>query len=428
MEQILNNENMTKEDATKKRKSSKKKEFRKGLLIGALAAEGITIMGLAFLCVVLLVFHSLTEDEQASYSGSIVTEDSIDKIQALEQVIDSRFYFDGITDEDLRTGMYKGLVSALKDPYSEYFTSEELDSLMEQSQGIYYGIGAYVALDPDLNIPRINGIIDNSPAQDSDLRPNDLVYEINGTSTYGLTLTEAVALIKGPEGTDVELKIVREGESDYLTIVLTRRKVETPTVKYSIEEDISYIQVTEFDDVTVGQFAEALEATREAGAKGILLDLRANPGGNLSAVVEMCRMILPEGMIVYTEEKSGKRSEYTCDGKNELDLPLVVLVDGNSASAAEIMSGAIKDYGIGTLVGTTTFGKGIVQQIIPFQDGTAVKVTISAYYTPKGNNIHGLGIEPDIICEFDGEAYYGSEDHPDNQLEKAKEVLRGMLQ
>lgn len=427
MEQNFNNENMTNKNAPEKRERAKKKEFRKGLLIGALVAEGITLMGLAFLCVCLLIFHSLTEDEQASSSGSIVTEDAIDKIESLEQVIDSRFYFDGITDEDLRTGMYKGLVSALKDPYSEYYTAEELDSLMEQSQGIYYGIGAYVALDPDLNIPRINGIIDNSPAQDSDLRPNDLVYEINGTSTYGLTLTEAVALIKGPEGTDVELKIVREGESDYLTIVLTRRKVETPTVEYSIEEDISYIQVTEFDDVTVGQFAEALEATREAGAKGILLDLRANPGGNLSAVVEMCRMILPEGLIVYTEEKNGKRSEYTCDGKNELDLPLVVLVDGNSASAAEIMSGAIKDYGIGTLVGTTTFGKGIVQQIIPFQDGTAVKVTISAYYTPKGNNIHGLGIEPDIVCEFDGEAYYGSEDHPDNQLEKAKEVLRDMF-
>ena len=147
----------------------------------------------------------------------------------------------------------------------------------------------------------------------------------------------------------------------------------------------------------------------------------------MNAVVEMCRMILPEGMIVYTEDKAGKRSEYTCDGKNELDVPLVLLVDMNSASASEIMAGAIKDYKLGTLVGTTTFGKGIVQQIIPFRDGSAVKVTISAYYTPNGNNIHGLGIEPDIICEFDGEAYYGSDDRPDNQLEKAKEVLREML-
>ena len=161
--------------------------------------------------------------------------------------------------------------------------------------------------------------------------------------------------------------------------------------------------------------------------KGMILDLRANPGGSLNAVVEMARMLLPEGVIVYTEDKNGKRQEYTCDGKREFDLPMVVLVDMNSASASEIMAGAIKDYGIGTLVGTTTFGKGIVQQIMPFRDGSAVKITISAYYTPNGNNIHGIGIEPDVEVEFDGEAYYGSEERPDNQLEKAKEVLLEMM-
>ena len=187
---------------------------------------------------------------------------------------------------------------------------------------------------------------------------------------------------------------------------------------------MAYIQVAEFDDVTVDQFAEALAMARGSDAKGIILDLRGNPGGNLNAVVDMCRMILPEGMIVYTEDKNGERTEYKCDGTKELELPLVVLVDMNSASAAEIMAGAIKDYGIGTLVGTTTFGKGIVQQIMPFRDGSAIKLTISAYYTPNGNNIHGIGIEPDVVCQFDGEAYYASEDHPDNQLEKAKEVLR----
>ena len=184
------------------------------------------------------------------------------------------------------------------------------------------------------------------------------------------------------------------------------------------------ISVSEFDDVTVDQFADALATIKGSGAKGIILDLRGNPGGSLSAVVSMCRMILPEGLIVYTEDKSGKRSEYTCDGSRKLTLPLVVLADMNSASAAEIMAGAIQDHGLGTLVGTTTFGKGIVQQIVPFKDGSAVKITISAYFTPAGKNIHGIGIVPDVECEFDGEAYYGSEDHPDNQLEKAKEVLR----
>ena len=297
--------------------------------------------------------------------------------------------------------------------------------MMEQSEGIYYGIGAYVSLDSATGLPKISGVIKNSPAEEAELRANDLIYEVDGKSTYGMSLTEAVAMIKGPEGTDVQLTLIREGESDYLELTLTRQRVESPTVEFSMEEDdMAYIQVTEFDDVTVDQFAEALAMARGSGAKGIILDLRGNPGGNLSTVVEMCQMILPEGMIVYTEDKNGRREEYESDGSRELELPLVVLVDMNSASAAEIMAGAIKDYGIGTLVGTTTFGKGIVQQIMPFRDGSAVKLTISAYYTPSGKNIHGTGIEPDVVCEFDGEAYYASEDHPDNQLEKAKEVLR----
>ena len=266
------------------------------------------------------------------------------------------------------------------------------------------------------------------PSEEVDIRPNDLIYEVDGVPTYGMSLTDVTSMIKGPENTEVVLTLIRKNESDYVEVVVTRRKVESPTVTYEMKENgMAYIQVTEFDEVTIKQFSNALSDAREDGMKGMILDLRANPGGSLNAVVEMLRMILPEGMIVYTEDKNGNRSEYTCDGKKELEVPLVVLVDGNSASASEIMAGAIKDYGLGTLVGTTTFGKGIVQQIIPFRDGSAVKVTISSYFTPKGNNIHGIGVEPDIVCEFDGEAYYGSEDRPDNQLEKAKEVLKGML-
>lgn len=359
---------------------------------------------------------------------SAIDADVLNKMQTIENTIQNYFYLHEVTDEEIQDGIYKGMLQALDDPYSEYYTAEELEDLMQQTEGIYYGIGAYVGQDTVSGLPKISGIIEGAPAAEVDLRANDLIYEVDGVSTYGMTLTEAVSLIKGPENTDVTLTIVREGETDYLQVTVTRRKVETPTVEYEMLEDgMAYIQLTEFDDVSVKQFENALASVRASGMKGLILDLRANPGGSLSAVVDMARMILPEGMIVYTEDKSGKRSEYTCDGKKELDVPLVVLVDMNSASAAEIMAGAIKDYKLGTLVGTTTFGKGIVQQIIPFRDGSAVKVTISAYYTPNGNNIHGLGIEPDVVCEFDGEAYYGSEDHPDNQLEKAKEVLRGLM-
>ena len=190
---------------------------------------------------------------------------------------------------------------------------------------------------------------------------------------------------------------------------------------------MGYIQIVEFDDVTADQFADALATLRGSDMKGLILDLRANPGGGLTSVVDIAQMLLPEGLIVYTEDKEGKRVEYKCNGTREIEIPMVVLVDMNSASAAEILAGAIQDYEKGTLIGTTTFGKGIVQQIIPFKDGSAMKVTVSGYYTPKGRNIHGTGIEPDIVCEFDGETYYNTEGAYDNQLEKAKEVLGEMI-
>lgn len=400
---------------------------------GALLIMAICYLGLYIQNVVESGQNGAGAGQSSSGEVSFLEDSAIDasvlnKMQTIENTIQNYFYLHEVTDEEIQDGIYRGMLQALGDPYSEYYSAEELEELMEQTEGVYYGIGAYVSQDTATGLPKISGVIEGAPAAEVDLRANDLIYEVDGASTYGLTLTEAVALIKGPENTEVTLTIVREGESDYLDITVTRRKVETPTVEHEMLEDgMAYIQLTEFDDVSVKQFEEALASVRKSGMKGMILDLRGNPGGSLSAVVEMARMILPEGMIVYTEDKSGKRSEYTCDGDKELDVPLVVLVDMNSASAAEIMAGAIKDYKLGTLVGTTTFGKGIVQQIIPFRDGSAVKVTISAYYTPNGNNIHGLGIEPDVVCEFDGEAYYGSEDHPDNQLEKAKEVLKGLM-
>lgn len=418
-----NMNNMQPVPPTKKEKDSGKGLFFVGLVVGigvALLAVGIGFAGLGIQNAMEQSKEKLKLDEDSALNSYTIA-----KLQALEETINQYFFLHDVPDEDLQNGMFKGLLAALGDPYSEYYTAEELSSMMEQSQGIYYGIGAYVQLDTNTGLPKISGVIEGSPAEAADLRANDLIYEVDGTSTYGLSLTEAVALIKGPEGTNVEITLIREGESDYVSLTLTRQKVESPTVEFRmLEDDMAYIQVTEFDDVTVDQFAEALAMARGSDAEGIILDLRGNPGGNLGAVVDMCNMILPEGMIVYTEDKYGKRDEYKCDGKRALELPLVVLVDMNSASAAEIMAGAIKDHGIGTLVGTTTYGKGIVQQIMSFRDGSAVKITISAYYTPSGNNIHGIGIEPDVICEFDGEAYYGSEDHPDNQLEKAKDVLR----
>lgn len=358
-------------------------------------------------------------------TGSYTTEQNpiLKKIETLENTIHKKFYLAEVTDEELEEGLYRGMLEALDDPYSEYYTVEELEEVLDSTEGIYYGIGAYLMLDTDTGLPRVTGVIEGAPAEEVDLRPDDLIYKADDTELQGLSLRESVALIKGPENTEVVLTIIRDGEE--LEVPVQRRKVESPTVQFEmLDDDMAYIEITEFDDVTVDQFADALAMAKGSDMKGLILDLRANPGGSLSAVVDIARMMLPKGLIVYTEDKQGKRTEYTCDGARELEVPLVVLTDGNSASASEILAGAIQDYGIGTLVGTTTFGKGIVQQLIGLDDGSAIKLTISSYYTPNGRNIHGTGITPDIECEFDGETYYGTDDHYDNQLEKAKEVLK----
>ncbi len=414
-----------------KRKNSNS-SFFVGLLLGVMIT--LTLVGIVVLGV--LLFNLLTKDTKtpgnsisnvAEEDDVLIDDAMIQKMAAIEEIIDEYYYSNDVEDIDLEEGAYRGMLDAVGDPYTCYYSEEELDKLMQQTSGIYYGIGAHVTYDDTGMYPMILAPIAGSPAEEVDLRPNDIIYEVNGESTYGMTLDSVVALIKGEEGTTVELTIVRSTETDYLYVDVERRRVESPTVEWEMLEDgMAYIQITEFSDITVQQFADALATAKGSGMKGLILDLRANPGGSLTSVVNIGKMLLPKGLIVYTEDKYGERNEYSSDGKHEFKQPMVVLVDGNSASASEVLAGAIKDYGIGTLVGTTTFGKGIVQQIVSIKDGSAVKITTSSYYSPKGTNIHGTGIEPDLVCEFDGEAYYDND--YDNQLEYAKEVLAGMLQ
>lgn len=401
-----------------------------GILLGMMLGIAVTLLVGGFVFVGVKFFEAVDGRKAAGKKGtgsadSIVSEETEKKLSAIEDVIEEYYYQDADIDVDAMTeGMYHGMVNALGDPYSVYYTEEEWEDLMQETEGIYFGIGAYLMIDQTTGLGKISGVIENTPAQEAGLRENDLLYLVDGESTAGMELSEIVSHVKGEEGTKVHLTIYREGESDYLEVDVERRRIEAPTVKYEIlKNNIGYIQITEFDDVTTDQFTEALAVVKGAHAKGLILDLRGNPGGSLNVVVDIARQILPKGLIVYTEDKYGEREEYNCDGRRQLDMPLVVLVNGNSASASEILAGAIKDYKVGTLVGTTTFGKGIVQRVLPLTDGTALKLTISAYYTPNGNNIHGVGIEPDVVCEFDSDAYY--DDGVDNQLEKAMELLPG---
>lgn len=410
---------------------SNKKSFLGGIVTGVLAAA-LILSGVFMGRSAWNLYQASRAQEAAAQSAgentksdTVANQQTMEKLKLLEDTI-GKYYLESVDEQTLEKGVYDGLVKALGDPYSVYYSAEELKELQDKTEGIYYGIGAYIGIDADTSLPRLTGIIEGTPAQESGLRAGDLLYKVDGEEVQGLELTQVVSKVKGEEGTTVHLTIIREGESDYLEIDVVRRKVESPTVNQKmLDNNIGYIQITEFDTVTLDQFTEALAVCRGSGMKGLILDLRGNPGGNLNTVCDIARELLPKGLIVYTEDKNGKRTEYTCDGTNQIKEPLVVLVDTGSASASEILAGAIKDYGIGTLVGTTTFGKGIVQRIISLSDGSAVKLTVSNYYTPKGNNIHKIGIAPDIEEKFDGEAYYN--DGVDNQLNKAIEIMNGKL-
>lgn len=356
---------------------------------------------------------------------SVVNSETLSKMAAIERTVDDNFYFDGVTEEDLQTGIYRGMLEALNDRYAVYYTAEELSSQLQDNEGVYYGIGAYVMMDAETETPYISGVISGTPAEEAGLQMGDIIYAVDGTQTFQVTLEETTGLIKGEEGTHVTLTLIRDGMAFDQDVV--RRRVNNPTVTSEmLDDEIGYIAISEFKDTTVDQFTEAYAVLKGSGVKALILDLRGNPGGLLDAAVSICRQLLPEGLVVYTEDKNGERVEYACDGTRKIEIPMVVLVNGGSASASEVMTGAIKDHGVGTVMGTTTYGKGIVQKIIQLSDGSGIKLTTSAYFTPNGNNIHEKGIEPDVEVELDVEAYYG-EERVDNQLETAQEYLRKKL-
>ena len=401
------------------------RSFWRGLAVGLASSCAIllVVFGSVKIYQTYRVYGKLASGNSAE-TESVANEKTTEKLGVLENTIKQYFWQD-VDESTLEEGVYKGLLEALDDPYSVYYTHDELVQLQQQTEGIYYGIGAYISQDKEMGYVRVSKIIKNTPAEASGLQQDDYIYKVDGEDMQGKDSSYVVSKIKGEAGTKVTITVVREGATDPIDIEVERQKIESPTVEYQmLDNDMAYIQITEFDLVTTDQFEQAYKQAQADGMKGLILDLRSNPGGNLSTVCDIARMILPKGLIVYTEDKYGKREEYTCDGANQIKVPLVVLTNGYSASASEILAGAVKDYGIGTLVGTTTYGKGIVQKVINLSDGSAVKLTVSNYFTPNGNNIHKIGIDPDVEVEFDAEQYKNG---VDNQLEKAKEVLAGLM-
>ena len=360
-----------------------------------------------------------------SNNSSMVTQNRAvqAKLGKLETYIRG-YYLDEIDDKQLEDYLYYGLVAGLGDPYAAYYNEEETQSMMDSSSGNYCGIGAVFSQNLVTGIITVSRVYEGCPSYEAGILPEDILYMVEGEDVTGQDLTNVVTKIKGEEGTEVTISMLR-GE-EILDFTMKRQMIEVPTIEHEmLENQVGYILITEFDGVTAQQFSVALKELQENGMEGLIIDLRNNGGGSLDAVCEIADELLPEGLIVYTEYNDGERIDRNSDAAC-VDVPMAVLINGASASASEILSGALQDHGAATIVGTQSYGKGIVQSVLDLQDGTALKLTSAKYYTPNGNNIHGVGITPDVEIdlpeELKTEVTLSLEE--DVQLQKAIEVLQ----
>lgn len=392
-------------------------KFKKGFILGIVCTLIIGGGGLK-------VYDVIQENER---NQGAVTDSFVQKAKYIEDTV-KESYTGEVDDEEMEEYMYKGMMASLGDPYSAYYTSEEYEELTTETTGSYKGIGVVMQQDVTTGEVKVVRCYEGAPGAKAGLLPEDVLIQVNGESISGLELSEVVDKVQNSKDS-VHLTVSREGESEYLEIDVSLEEVNIPVVDHEMLEDqIGYIALYEFTEQTESQYKEAFEDLESQGMERLIIDVRNNPGGLLTSVCNILEDILPKGLIVYTEDKDGNREEYTCSGENELKIPLAVLVNGNSASASEIFAGAIQDYGTGTIVGTTTFGKGIVQSLIPFTDGSAIKTTTAKYYTPSGKCIHGTGIEPDVEVELNEnlEQKTSISHEEDNQLQKAIEVVKGL--
>ena len=369
-------------------------------------------------------FYAYTSGAGLKGKRSLAGRETMEKINYLEDLIDL-YYLNGPDQTKMKEGMYAGLVDGLEDPYSRYYTAEEYSALNEETQGRYEGIGVVMQQNEDGLVTFVR-CYEGAPGEQAGLKAGDILYKVNDQEVTDMDLSTVAKKIKDPDINPVHLTMIREGENDYLEINIEKEEVKIPVVSHEmLDNQVGYLAIYEFTDVTFEQYQKAKEDLESQGMEKLVIDLRDNPGGLLTSVCDVLGTILPKGLIVYTEDKYGKREEELCDGKTPIDIPLAVLVNGNSASASEIFAGAVKDHKMGTIVGTTTYGKGVVQTIRDLGGGSALKLTVSNYYTPNGVNINGVGIEPDVKEELDKSLQTGDtvNKEDDNQLQKAIEVL-----
>lgn len=392
-----------------RRQNMKNREFWKGALAGVLITA----------CVSTGVYAGVNY-----FRGDTVLGDRkcTEKLTYLESMID-QYYLGDKDEEKLKEGLYTGLLYGLDDPYSRYYTAEEYEAENTSNQGSYVGIGILMSKNKEGGV-RVEKCYEGGPGEEAGLKEGDIISAVDGEDITDMEVSDVAGLVKNSDKDSIVLTVHREGVKEAMELTVSITDVELPYVFHEMLEDqIGYIRITEFAGVTAQQYRKAFADLDSQGMERLIVDLRDNPGGLLDSVCEILRDILPEGLIVYTEDKEGNRTEEKCDGENELQLPLSVLVNESSASASEIFAGAVQDYGIGTIVGTTTYGKGVVQSIRQLNDGSAVKLTIANYYTPKGNNINKIGIKPDIEVSLDNNLLNKTRDEitheEDNQLQEA---------
>lgn len=431
----------------------KKRYYLKGMITGLVIAAAAAVLGAGLV----FLLHSGIVGGTGTPAGATPSVVDVDygkisaKLKKIGELVESEYlYVDDTVAENVESGIFKGYMYSLGDLYADYYSPDEFEEETTTSNGNYCGIGALMSYNAVTNTVTVMEVYDGSPAEEAGIREGDILREVNHEDISILDFETVVdEYIKGEEGTYVNLTFEREGEE--LSFQVERRQVEITTVKSSElalgnGKKAGYINVSSFEKATVNQFKEAMDSFDNDDYEGIIIDLRDNPGGVMNSAVMMADYILPDDiarfsdhdydgeyrgrtLLLYTENLKGKDSAYYSSDKHSVDKKIVVLVNANSASASEILTGALKDYGAATVVGTETYGKGIVQSIVPLSDGSAVKFTTKSYFTPAGGEIHGVGIAPDVKVEAGEELLEKGADpkapdpEVDNQLKAAMEEL-----
>ncbi len=356
------------------------------------------------------------------------------KLKAIDTYLESDYLYDEYNQKEMNEAALKAYVEAVDEPYTHYYTKEEFESYVGGVEDSYVGIGVVISVDEEAEKIIVVAPTEDSPAYKAGIKPGDYITAVDGVPYNGNEMDECVSSIKGGKaGTKVTVTIERDSEEkDY---EIERASISSNSVSSEmIDGEIGYLRISSFNmnepgsnENTFTEFETNIKSLQNSGMKKLVIDLRDNPGGVLDVVCSIADYLLPEGIITYTETKHGQRTEYKSDA-DELNIPMVVLINGNSASASEILTGALKDFERAEIIGEKSFGKGIVQSVLPFMDGSGISLTSAKYYTPSGVCIHGVGIEPDYVVEApeEYEGYYASQipENEDLQLQKALEILK----